>query len=95
MYKGKKVDVFVTRASFMESVDVWRATTGIRKFHGCVCWGNARYSKDYSYVGSDPMTAAECRKTFGFVPRPGTAYLVEYNAKGKMKKSKVDIDFSN
>lgn len=89
--------VYVTRDSDDDYVEVWPATVGIRKFHGCVQYG-AAWSKHSStgflekgYKGY-VMEVDEnvCRKRFGFYPRAGTAWYI--NSRGK--RSKVDIDFS-
>ncbi len=98
----KKQDVYVTRDSQGEGVFVFPATVGIRKFHGCVAWGAAWCKTDDRTALSAGLNAKEaeclgtskCKKRFGFFPRPGTAWLVEYTAKGRMKKSKVDLAFS-
>ncbi len=100
--RKKKQDVFVTRGSFMNFVRIYPATVGIRKFHGCVAWG-AAWCDEHSSVQltrrgikvSETIHAEGCRARFGFFPQSGTAWLIEYNAKGKMKKSKVEIDFSD
>lgn len=103
MKKTKRpIDVYVTRGSYMDHVRIYPAKVGIRKFHGCVAWG-AAWCENYATPdltrrgtrSAKRITPDECRTRFGFYPRPGTAWLVEYNAKGKMEKSKVDIDFSN
>lgn len=89
--------VYVTRDTLHDYVDVWPATVGIRKFHGCIIWGAAwckgcwelsLYPK--KYVRAEFLNKTECRKCYGFVPRAGTAWYV--NSRGK--RSKVDIDFS-
>ena len=99
----KKEDVFVTRDSILSDVIVYPATVGIRKFHGCIAWGAAwKESSDTTHLSARRnsrmakfLSPCTCRKRYGFYPEAGTAYLVEYNAKGKIKKSEVDIDFSN
>ncbi|KKN73483.1 hypothetical protein LCGC14_0400580 [marine sediment metagenome] len=89
--------VYVTRDNHDIDVEVWPATVGIRKFHGCIMWGAAwrKESADYSLysekVGmSEDISKSECRKRFGFYPAKGTAWYI--NSRGK--RSKVDIDFS-
>ena len=99
--KKRKADVYVTRDSGSSLVDVFPATVGIRKFHGCVVWG-AAWCETYATLAlsrtrkrfAECLTPDECRSRFGFYPRAGTAWFVKYSATGKMKKSKVDIDFT-
>lgn len=96
-------DVYVTRGTCQDDeIDLWPATVGIRKFHGCIQWGAAWQPNHMVYElnkntkkQTGICTLVQCKKRFGFIPRRGTAWLVEYNTKGKMKKSKVDIDFSD
>jgi hypothetical protein len=92
--------VYVTRGSYGAYCQVWPAIVGVRKFHGCVVWGAAWKSTSYTHFlfkRSDSwrraaiMSKSECRKRFGFYPRPGTAWWVS----GKGRRSKVDIDFSD
>lgn len=99
----KKKDVYVTRDTYEDFVRVWPATVGIRKFHGCIAWGAAWRETDFTdllYGRKNAKSRAgiflpsACRKHYGFYARPGTAWLIEYDAKDKMKKSKVDIDFT-
>ncbi len=101
--KRRPIDVYITRDSILDDVYIYPAEVGIRKFHGCVAWGAAWLeSADTTFLtarrnskSAKCLSPYECRERFGFYPRRGTAWLVEYNAKGKMKKSKVDIDFSD
>ncbi len=100
--KKRPIDVFVTRDSGESDMLVFPATVGIRKFHGCIEWGAAWSSfsvTEHLYprrMGRAKwLDEEQCRCRFGFYPRAATAYLIEYNAKGQMKKSKVDIDFSD
>ncbi len=102
MRKKKNIDVYVTRDSCLETVWLFPHAVGIRKFHGCVAWGAAwQEERDTTHLSStgrakaERLTKGECKDRFGFYPHKGTAWLVEYNAKGKMKKSQVDIDFSD
>ena len=90
--------VYVTRDTLESCAEVWPATVGIRKFHGCLQYGAAwcttqatgsLYLK--SLQSSKYLTKAECRKRFGFYPRKGTAWYV--NSRGK--RSKVELDFSD
>ena len=90
---GETEDVYVTRGTLRTKVDVFPARIGIRKFHGCVEWGAAWNSGMSTYKISrksqtevPEMSPYECRIRFGFYPRKGTAWLIEYNARGKMKK---------
>ncbi len=95
-------DVYVTRNTCSDDeIDLWPTTVGIRKFHGCIEWGAAWQSKHRAYKlnkntekQAGVCTPAQCKKRYGFIPRKGTAWLVEYNARGKMKKTKVDLAFS-
>jgi len=92
--------VYVTRDSHDDCVEVWPATVGIRKFHGCVAYGAAWY-KNRATGFLTPATSwnryvkelneSGCRKRFGFYPKAGTAWYV--NTRGK--RTKVDIDFSD
>jgi len=92
----KPEDVYITRDSYCEYVDVWPATTGIRKFRGCVEYGNARYAKYRELHGSTPLTERDCWRFFGFYPEPGTAWLIEYTPTGRIRKpKKIDLAFSN
>lgn len=96
-------DVYLTRDTRppFGRVDIVPAALGIRKFHGCVEWGVAwcaghreyRISARTDRVVPD-ILPVECKARFGFIPRKGTAWLIEYTAKGKMKKTKVDLAFS-
>ncbi len=98
----KKQDVFVTRDTILSAVHIFPATVGIRKFHGCIAWG-AAWCETYDMITlsarrnakrAKRLNESECRARFGFYPHKGTAWRVEYDAKNKMKKSKVDIDFT-
>ncbi len=99
---GKKKNVFVTRDTVLCRVFVYPERVGIRKFRGCVAWG-AAWSKDHDTIRlrktgpkrAESLSPHECRERYGFYPLKGTAWLVEFDAKGKMKKTKVDIEFSN
>ena len=98
---AKKKDVYITRSTYRHVVVIFPATVGIRKFHGCVAWGaawhkafNTERLRARCQRWAETISFGDCRERFGFVPRSGTAWLVEYNAKGKRKKSKVDIDYS-
>ena len=97
-------DVYLTRDTQSPNgrIDVFPARIGIRKFHGCVEWGAAwcaKYRACRISAGSirivPDITPVECKKRFGFIPRKGTAWLVECSAKNKIKKTRVDIDYSN
>ncbi len=98
----KKHDVYVTRTTYMDHVRIFPAKVGIRKFHGCVTWGaewkerccTNRLTRRGTKC-AERVYPTECRARFGFFPREGTAWLIEWDAKGKMKRSKVDIDFSD
>ena len=100
--KKRPIDVYVTRDSYMRCVYIYPAIVGIRKFHGCIAWGAAWCKTDdrtslsarINAKQAERLDEPQCRTRFGFYPSKGTAWLVKYNAKGKMKKSKVDIDFS-
>ena len=88
---------YVTRDTWDDRVQVWLATVGIRKFHGCVQYG-AAWCKEWTTIAlrksgrkiSEYLTPKECRKRFGFYPRKGTAWDID----GK-KRKQVDIDFTN
>lgn len=104
MSKRKQIDVYVTRDSALYYVYVFPAKVGIRKFHGCVTWGAAwNESVDTVFLTArrnsklaEGLGEAAFRNRFGFYPRPGTAWLIEYTPKGKMKKpKKVDLAFSD
>ncbi len=98
-----KKDVYVTRDLFDTFVEIWPATIGIRKFHGPEVWGaawNAKHptcelSKTSTRFQAKYIDKNECQKRFGFYPQPSTAWLIEYTTKGRMKQTKIDIDFSN
>lgn len=91
---------YVTRDTCSYDVEVYPASVGIRKFHGCVQFGAAWNSS--GAIGflkkegnSEPVTSLsryECRKRFGFYPRKGTAWDID----GK-KRTRIDMDmlFSN
>ena len=89
--------VYVTRDTYNDYVEIWPATVGIRKFHGCVEWG-AAWSKDEAEISLYPRRAitaefiskSKCQQRFGFYLCAGTAWYI--NTRGK--RSKVDIDFS-
>ena len=55
------MDVYVTRDSYTIIVQVWPATVGIRKFHGCVEYG-AAWNKSFSTSRLSPVErrSAEC-----------------------------------
>lgn len=92
--------VYVTRDSLATDVEVWPATVGIRKFHGCIAWGAAWYgvratgfltpAKSWNRYVKE-LDESQCCKRFGFYPEEGTAWWVS----GKGRRSKVDIDFSD
>ncbi len=89
--------VYVTRDSLCFTVEVWPATVGIRKFHGCVKYGAAWQKRYGSYrlyqndtCSSETLSEYECKERFGFYPGKGTAWYV--NSRGK--RTKVDIAFS-
>ena len=90
--------VYVTRDSGRDWAEVYPATVGIRKFHGCVVYG-AAWNKKFpdcslypqKHKLSESLNITDCRKRFGFYPRAGTAWYI--NTRGK--RSKVDIDFSD
>ena len=89
--------VYIARNSGCYNVDIYPATVGIRKFHGCVEFGAAwqpRWVTQSLYKnkegGAPNISKDECKKLFGFYPRPGTAWFVD----GK-KRTEVDIAFSD
>lgn len=98
---AKKKDVYVTRDTCVSRVEVYPHAVGIRKFHGCVqygvAWDGEFASRKLYRKGkgtAELLDSSDCRKRFGFFPRRGQAWLIEYTAKGKMKKTKVDLAFS-
>ncbi len=97
----RQANVYVTRNSYYHTVYVFPHRVGIRKFRGCTQWGAAWCKKHATTWLSNRRTKSaeclsphECRERYGFYPGEGTAWLVKFDAKGKMKKSKVDIAFS-
>jgi len=97
----KTRNVYVTRDTIQNSIDIRPDTVGIRKFNRRPCtvrWGaawNERYPTAFSYktglsVRQNLMIEA-FKAVFGFIPRKGTAYYID----GKGKRTKVDIDFTN
>lgn len=90
------MDVYVTRASYGTVVRVFVAEFGIRKFHGCVEFGDAR-TKSYcaTWRGSEramDLTLSNCDKLFGFKPPKGSAWECFYGR--KPKRIDQDMDFS-
>lgn len=89
---------YVTRDTSSDGIEVWPANVGVRKFHGCVIWGAAWKAsastgqlcgRNYN-IYAERLNKIECRKRFGFVPRPGTAWDID----GK-KRTQVHLDFSD
>lgn len=94
----KTTNVYVTRDSGSEFIEIWPDTVGIRKFHGCIEWGAAwcaSHRTSHLYRTSPRLTGwmhkFYFKREFGFIPRKGTAWHID----GKGKRTKVDIDFSN
>ncbi len=82
-------------------VNVWAALNGIRMFHGCVQFGDARSKYDrrsYIKVGNNfdnPMEISlpTCQRIFGFTPSKGSAWEC-FNGR-KPKRIDQDMDFSS
>ena len=94
----KTRNIYLTRDTGIDYVEIRPDTVGIRKFHGCIQWGSAWQGRcpSTSLTRRDlrdvpDMYKTECKRVFGFYPRPGTAWHID----GRGKKTKVDIDFSN
>lgn len=92
-----KKDVYVTLDTYGVYINIWPATVGIRKFHGCCQYGAAWNAKEprglltkYGRKYSMSVTKNQCQEWFGFYPFPGEAWFVP--AKGK--RVKVELKFS-
>ena len=89
-----KSEFYVTRNTTLPKIVVYPAHIGIRKFHGCVQYGAASSSFQARQIfGKNGwgmwLDFSDCKYIFGFVPKPGEAWLVEGN-----KRTKVDIEFT-
>ncbi|KKK87243.1 hypothetical protein LCGC14_2755190 [marine sediment metagenome] len=90
--------VYVTRATYSRFVEIWPATVGIRKFHGCVEYG-AAWSEDCGtgQLYEDDIERADwadeltCQKRYGFCPGRGTAWYIDQNG----KRTRILLDFSD
>jgi len=99
----KTTNVYVTRDSGCDFIEIWPETVGIRKFKWLVCsvtWGAAwaegssscfLYARENSYIRSEYICKLDSKAAFGFIPRKGTAWHID----GKGKRTPVDIEFSN
>ena len=86
--KKKKEYCSVTRNTDSDYVEIWPAHVGIRKFHGCVCYGAAWEGRWRTFclyesrgIVSSGLNKKQCCE--------GTAWFID----GK-KRTKVDIAFS-
>ncbi len=91
MKKLKDRLIYITRDTYLDSVEIWPEDVGIRAFDGCVVYGAAWNQKCWttrltrrSRRRCELIEKAECRKRFGFYPRAGTAWYI--NGKGKAKQ---------
>jgi len=93
----REFDVYLTRDTYsFGNVAVWPVTVGIRKFHGCIEYGNAKYHQ-YAYKqGCRNISTEDCKAKYGFKPKRGTAYNV-YTKEGKVIRERIDteMDFSD
>jgi hypothetical protein len=94
--KEKSFDVYVTRDTFQyDMVTVWPAELGIRKWHGCVEYGNANDGNRCDGSGGKVISTQKCESLYGFVPEKEEAYNVYTIVPGRIKIVKVDIRFSD
>lgn len=83
------MDVYVTRDSGNNThIEIYPAVIGIRKYEGCVYFG---WIDNIGHRSAMWLPLKDCKYIFGFVPRKGTAWLVE-TIKGRQKKTRVDTE---
>lgn len=96
---AKKVnhfDVYVTRdTNQWYDVSIWPAELGIRKWHGCVQYGNAKDDTKCDFSGRSILSIEECKIQYGFIPKKECAYNVYTTPSGKIKIVKVNLEFSD
>ena len=89
--------VYVTKDTDCSHAEVWPATVGIRKFHGCVQYGaawsknrcnGALYSDKPGFC--ERLTEAECQERYGFYPSIAGAWYIAENG----KRTRVSLAFS-
>lgn len=100
MVRGKKVKienddrVFITRDTDNDSVEVYPAVIGIRKFHGCLQYGAACNitAADSSWPGGYIvyLDEEECIEKYDFFPKEEEAWYIPEQGTPVL----VDIEFS-